>query len=279
MELKKYIREMVETELAEMARISTNIKIGDAQKAQAAKKLFAGTWLEDMIDYVIEAGEVGIPQPDLARKLGKSGQQAINPKVNSFLDSGLFTKGELSVPKKEKPESSGVKGRPTSEKVLMAKELNSKLEADSNYEPNEDELATLGAEFIEKLRMRVDGTLKRGRKLGASKAKDGMVAAMKNVMNTSDEDGDGDVDDEDLDQVNENELNEYGNAIPFNEWESAITDFIQKNLTSDIDEIEMLNDVLMKIIKNNEKYLDQVNENESLNESFNRMQKIAGLIK
>lgn len=280
MELKKYIREMVETELAEMARISTNIKIGDAQKAQAAKKLFAGTWLEDMIDYVIEAGEVGIPQPDLARKLGKSGQQAINPKVNSFLDSGLFTKGELSVPKKEKSTSNdGIKGRPTSEKVLMAKELNSKLEADSNYEPNEDELATLGAEFIEKLRMRVDGTLKRGRKLGASKAKDGMVAAMKNVMNTNDEDGDGDVDDEDLDQVNENELNEYGNAIPFNEWESAITDFIQKNLTSDIDEVEMLNDVLMKIIKNNEKYLDQVNENESLNESFNRMQKIAGLIK
>ena len=282
MELKKYIREIVETELAEMARISTNIKIGDDQKAQAAKKLFAGTWLEDMIDYVIEAGEVGIPQPDLARKLGKSGQQAINPKVNSFLDSGLFTKGELSVPKKEKSTSNdGIKGRPTSEKVLMAKALNSKFEADSDYEPNEEELAMFAdkPEFIENLRMRVMGTLKRGRKLGASKAKDGMVAAMKNVMNTSDEDGDGDVDDKDLDQVNENELNEYGNAIPFNEWESAITDFIQKNLTSDIDEIEMLNDVLMKIIKNNEKYLDQVNENESLNESFNRMQKIAGLIK
>jgi hypothetical protein len=215
MELKKYIREMVENELAEMARISTNIKIGDDQKAQAAKKLFAGTWLEDMIDYVIEAGEVGIPQPDLARKLGKSGQQAINPKVNSFLDSGLFTKGELSVPKKEKPEPSGVKGRPTSEKVLMAKELNSKLEADSDYEPNEAELETLGAEFIEKLRMRVMGTLKRGRKLGASTAKDGMVAAMKNVMDMSDEDSDGDVDDEDLDQVNESS-NESSNE-PLNE--------------------------------------------------------------
>jgi hypothetical protein len=212
MELKKYIREMVENELAEMARISTNIKIGDDQKAQAAKKLFAGTWLEDMIDYVIEAGEVGIPQPDLARKLGKSGQQAINPKVNSFLDSGLFTKGELSVPKKEKSTSNdGIKGRPTSEKVLMAKALNSKFEADSDYEPSEEELAMFAdkPEFIENLRMRVMGTLKRGRKLGASKAKDGMVAAMKNVMNTSDEDGDGDVDDEDLDSVNENKsLNE-----------------------------------------------------------------------
>ena len=207
MELRKYIREMVETELSELARISTNIKIGDAAKAEAAKKLLSGTWLEDMLDIVMAAGEVGIPQPDLARKLGKTSQQAINPKVNSFLDSGVFAKGELSVPKKEKPESNGVKGRPTSEKVLMAKSLNSKLEADSDYEPNEEELEVLGSEFIEKLRMRVMGTLKRGRKLGASTAKDGMMAAMKNVMNTSDEDGDGDVDDEDLDKVSES-LNE-----------------------------------------------------------------------
>jgi hypothetical protein len=222
MELRKYIREMVETELSELARISTNIKIGDAQKAEAAKKLLSGTWLEDMLDIVMAAGEVGIPQPDLARKLGKTSQQAINPKVNSFLDSGVFTKGELSTPKKEKPESSGVKGRPTSEKVLMAKALNSKLEADSDYEPSEDELEALGSEFIEKLRMRVMGTLKRGRKLGASTAKDGMVAAMKNAMDISDENADGEIDDEDL---------------------------------------------------------DLVSENESLNESFTRMQKIAGLIK
>jgi hypothetical protein len=210
MELRKYIREMVETELNEFARISTNIKIGDAQKAAAAKKLLSGTWLEDMLDIVMAAGEVGIPQPDLARKLGKTSQQAINPKVNSFLDSGVFAKGELSVPKKEKSTSnSGMLGRPTSEKVLVAKALNSKFEADSDYEPTEDELEMLGSEFIEKLRMRVMGTLKRGRKLGASTAKDGMMAALKNVMNTSDEDGDGDVDDEDLvddddlDRINE----------------------------------------------------------------------------
>jgi hypothetical protein len=202
MELRKYIREMVETELDEMARISTNIKIGDPEKAAIAKELYDGTWYGDMIDYVEEAGATGIPQPELARMLGKSGQQAINPKVRDFLESGIFTKGELSVPKKEKPESMGAQGRPTSEKTLMAKDINSKMEADANYKPSEDELATLGAEFIERIRMRVKGTLRRGRPAMPSKAKDGMMAAMKKIGN-EDTDNDGDVDDEDLDDIAE----------------------------------------------------------------------------
>jgi hypothetical protein len=202
MELRKYIREMVETELDEMARISTNIKIGDPEKASIAKELYAGTWYGDMIDYVEEAGDVGIPQPELARMLGKSGQQAINPKVRDFLESNIFTKGELSVAKKEKPEASGIKGRPTSEKTLMAKDVNSKMEADANYKPSEDELAILGAEFIEKLRARVKGTLRRGRPALPSKAKDGMIAAMKKIGD-EDIDMDGDIDDEDLEDIAE----------------------------------------------------------------------------
>jgi hypothetical protein len=199
MKLRQYIREMVEAELDEMARISTNIKIGDPEKASMAKELYDGTWYGDMIDFVEKAGENGIPQPELARMLGKSGMQAINPKVRDFMEANIFSKGELSVAKKEKPESSGVKGRPTSEKTLIAKDINSKMEADANYEPSEDELNMLGAEFIEKLRMRVKGTLKRGRKPGASKAKDGMVAIVKNIIGDEDIDMDGDVDDDDLD--------------------------------------------------------------------------------
>lgn len=199
MELRQYIREMVEQELDELARISTNIKVGDLEKAEAAKELYAGTWIADMIDYVIKAAEGGIPQPELARMLGKSGQQAINPKVRDFLEANIFTKGELSIPKKEKPESSGIKGRPTSEKTLMAKAVNSKMEADINYKPTEDELAMLGPEFIEKLRMRLKGLLKRGRPAAPSKAKDGMKAAMKTMADAEDVDMDGDVDDEDLD--------------------------------------------------------------------------------
>lgn len=204
MDLRKYIREMVESELAEMARISTNIKIGDPEKAAAAKELYAGTWFADLIDFVEEAGDVGIPQPELARMLGKSGMQAINPKVRDFVEAGILTKGELSMAKKEKPETTGVKGRPTSEKTLMAKAVNSKLEADANYQPTEEEMAMLGPEFVEKLRMRVKGLLRRGRPAMPSKAKDGMMAAMKNVGD-EDTDMDGDVDDEDLEIEDINE--------------------------------------------------------------------------
>lgn len=49
---------------------------------------------------------------------------------------------------------------------------------------------------------------------------------------------------------------EYQNAIPFSEWESSITNFIQTNITSDIDELDMLNDVLRNIIANNERDLE-----------------------
>jgi len=200
MKLSQIIREMVNQELDELARISTNIKVGDAEKAEAAKELYAGTWIADMIDYVLKADSGGIPQPELARMLGKSGQQAINPKVRDFLEANIFSKGELSVPKKEKEETSGVKGRPTSEKTILAKTVNSKLEADANYEPTEDELAMLGPEFIEKLRLRVKGLLKRGRKAGPSKSTDGMKSIETTTIDSTDEDGDGDVDDEDLDK-------------------------------------------------------------------------------
>ena len=213
MELRDLIREMVNQELDELARISTNIKIGNPEKFAAAQDLYAGTWIGDMLDFVEEAGEAGIPQPDLARKLGKSGQQAINPKVRAFLEDEILSKGELSVPKKEKAPSTGIKGRPTSEKTLVAKAVNQKMEADAEYQPSEDELAALGPEFIEKLRMRVKGLLKRGRPLAPSKSSDGMVAAVKNIMAAGDENADGIVDDEDLEdeediQMESKSLNE-----------------------------------------------------------------------
>jgi hypothetical protein len=202
MELSQIIKEMVEQEIDELARISTNIKIGDAEKAEAAIELYAGTWIADMIEYVMEADSQGIPQPELAKKLGKSGQQAINPKVRDFLENGLFTKGELSIAKKEKPESSGIKGRPTSEKTTIAKKINQEFEADINYEPSEEEVETLGSEFINRLKMRVKGTLKRGRPaLPSSKVKDGMVAMEPKIEDEIIDDED--IEDEEIEDVME----------------------------------------------------------------------------
>jgi len=60
--------------------------------------------------------------------------------------------------------------------------------------------------------------------------------------------------------LNENQINEYSEAIPFDKWESALTDFIQKNLTSDIDEVKNLNDVLRNIIATNEQELASMSE-------------------
>jgi len=276
--LRNIIREIVEAELNEMARISTNITIGDTEKLAAAKELYSGTWIGDMIKFVEEAGEKGIPQPELAKKLGKSGMQSINPKIRDFVEANIFTKGELSVPKKEKPESSGVKGRPTSEKTLIAKAVNSKLEADTNYKPTEDELATLGPEFIEKLRMRVKGLLKRGRPLSPSKAKDGMTATPNPVDNEKDTNMDGVVDDEDLDEFLEESksLNE-----------SLKNDDLIYNRMLTIDQEQLVSSILNFAETNPKiKLVDYLNsewgyddEDKSLNESFIRMQKIAGIVK
>ena len=170
-QLRQIIREVVESELDEMARISTNIKIGDPTKAAAAKKAYEGTWYEDLISYVEEAGDSGIPQPELAKKLGKSGMQAINPKVREFLEAGILTKGELSMAKKEKSPTSGIQGRPTSGKTIMARELDAKFQENPDYRPSADELETLGFEFIEKLRLRSKGLLKVGRRPKPSQSK------------------------------------------------------------------------------------------------------------
>jgi hypothetical protein len=65
--------------------------------------------------------------------------------------------------------------------------------------------------------------------------------------------------------ITENQVNEYnGEALPFEKWKSAIVDFIQKNLTDDIDELDMLNDVLREIIADNEQELEDPENQEYL---------------
>jgi hypothetical protein len=265
MKLRQYIREMVETELNEMAAIATLEKIKSPEKLEKFKKLYAGnenSLVSKLID-TIEKGSVKvidaekaasnpkaqeviefiknfnskpgfqnhpIPVVVLTKEFGsiddlindkilekvsgatrngmlvatnKSHTAGISPVLRQLSSAGILSnpkeEGEYIVPKKEKSEPSGVKGRPKSEKALIATELNSKFEADSNYEPTEDELEILGSEFIEKLRMRVMGTLKRGPK-----------NALKNAMKGLEDDG------EDL-MENENTTN----WADFEEWEGA----------------------------------------------------------
>jgi methyl coenzyme M reductase subunit C-like uncharacterized protein (methanogenesis marker protein 7) len=44
-------------------------------------------------------------------------------------------------------------------------------------------------------------------------------------------------------------------SIPAAQWKSALVNFIQTNLTEDIAELDMLNDVLREIIADNEQEL------------------------
>jgi hypothetical protein len=194
--LKQVISTLIIEELNEMARIATTLTIGDSTKLVKAKRLFGSdNWIGKMIMAVEAAGEAGITRDALIDITGKN-HIILNPKIKDFIEIGLFTEAGLVTPKKEKPAgvSGGLRGRKASDKTLVAKEVNSKLEADNEYQANEAELETLGAEFIEKLRMRVKGTLRRGRPSDPTKVKDGMKRTLKGIVGL-DTDGDGIIDD------------------------------------------------------------------------------------
>jgi len=108
--IKSEIRKMLKEEFTgidELARIAKTLKIADEDKAQEVVAKFKGgkkTWIADMIEKVIEAGDEGIAQVALAKAIGKvdefgdGRQQAINPEVRSLLGAGIFTFGEAGVP-------------------------------------------------------------------------------------------------------------------------------------------------------------------------------------
>jgi hypothetical protein len=237
--LIKVIRELVIEEMnnvSEMARPGQVYKVGDKDKFEIFKDLNSSVdvkykWVKDMMDIVEKAGDKGVSLENLLDTLArqykhnKTSQEA-NVFLSPFLKDGLVAVAGTTFAPKEKPEPGGAKGRPASEKTLIAKAVDQKLQADNNYQANEDELEALGAEFIEKLRARVKGTLKRGRPSNPAKAKDGMMKDLKGLMNNMDANSDGEIDDLDDDFEDE--------------------DFLQEN---------------------------------TLNESFTRMQKIAGIIK
>ena len=203
--LRQIVSTLITEELNEMARIATTLAIGDAVKLAKAKNLFDNdSWIGKMITAVEAAGEVGITRDALIDATDKN-QLALNPKIKDFLEIGLFIEVGLETPKKEKTVGAdgGLRGRKASNKTLVAKDVNSKLEADNEYQANEAELETLGVEFIEKLRIRVKDALRRGNPSDPTKVKDGMIKSLKGIMSL-DTDEDGIIDDfEDEDVVDE----------------------------------------------------------------------------
>jgi phage host-nuclease inhibitor protein Gam len=91
--------------LDEMARTAANLTIADKEMAEAIKTKFKGKWLEQMIDIIMDAGNTGISQPEVAKMLGKV-QPAINPQVRALTASGVLrlTGSAPAEPKEKEPK-------------------------------------------------------------------------------------------------------------------------------------------------------------------------------
>ena len=164
--LREVLRSEIHSMLNEMARKATVIKIGDQDKAEAViEKIRAAgkkTWIADMVAKVIEAGDKGITQVDLAFAVGKIAkdvdkdtgenilvgrQQAINPEVRAFLSGGVFVLGTDTVevpntPATAEPEELTIAAEPSSEPVdnSLSEPESTDLDYDEKYlKPEEDD--------------------------------------------------------------------------------------------------------------------------------------------
>jgi hypothetical protein len=99
-----------ESSLAEMARKANTLKVGSQEKFEAAKDLYEGGWIANLLNFIAEAGEEGISQKDLAEKLGKKDSANINPAIQELKMVGAIAttrvKGEESP--EEAPEEDDV---------------------------------------------------------------------------------------------------------------------------------------------------------------------------
>jgi hypothetical protein len=100
-----------ESELEEMSRKANNLKVSNREKFEAAKDLYEGSWIANLLNFIAEAGEEGISQKDLAEKLGKKDSANINPAIQELKMVGAIAttriKGDTS-PEVTEPEEDGV---------------------------------------------------------------------------------------------------------------------------------------------------------------------------
>lgn len=74
----------LEEDELEEARKANNLKVDSQEKFTAAKDLYEGSWIANLLNFIAEAGEEGISQKDLAKKLGKKSSANINPAIQEL---------------------------------------------------------------------------------------------------------------------------------------------------------------------------------------------------
>lgn len=133
------------TKIQELARVATTIKISNDKAAKAYVDANKGKWVSDMVQAVIDAGDKGITQPDLAAKIGKGSQQTINPKVRELLAAGVFTQGEASIKSEPKNNNPVIKALPPKDDEdiedieVVDDEEDLDVDSDDYEKPDEDD--------------------------------------------------------------------------------------------------------------------------------------------
>jgi len=147
--LRSIVREMILAEMdeAKQGRISSNFVIANADKANRLKEIFANSdthkWIADMIEKIMEAGEAGLDRKGIINALKEINPSyklsTLNDETRSLIKSGVLTMGGLSRPKKEKPVTTGKKGRPAKVRDTgMMSDLRAVMQADEVEDEEED---------------------------------------------------------------------------------------------------------------------------------------------
>ena len=103
----KAVKPLEEDELTEMSRIAKKISVKDPERIKMAKEVYGGSNVEKIIDLIIEAGEEGLTQEELAAKLNISEPRLLNSDINLLVKAGAFKKSENKPvkPTKASPEA------------------------------------------------------------------------------------------------------------------------------------------------------------------------------
>jgi len=109
----KYVKkgQIKEDDLEEMARKANTLKVGSQEKFEAAKDLYEGSWIANLLNFIAEAGEEGISQKELAEKLGKKDSANINPAIQELKMVGAIATTRIKgdeAPEEEAPEAEDV---------------------------------------------------------------------------------------------------------------------------------------------------------------------------
>ena len=146
----KAVKALEEEELEEMARKANTLKVGDQEKFEAAKDLYEGGWIANLLNFIAEAGEEGISQKDLAEKLGKKDSANINPAIQELkMVKAIATtriKGDEAPEEEEAPEAETADAP-----EVEAPEEDTFYKADTEFDTPEEEPKAADIKAAEKI--------------------------------------------------------------------------------------------------------------------------------